>query len=70
MKYAVIKVTNGNYAIHSEGWTDVDKAKVNYHDLCKTLWNAEDVTSACVMIVDETLNCVDTYKELISHGAN
>ena len=67
MKYAVIKCVNGAYAIHAEGITDVDKAKVNYHGLCQTLWNASDVITAEVMIVDENLDCVEGYKERISH---
>ena len=65
MKYAIVKVTNGNYAIHAEGITDVNKAKVNFHGLCQTLWNADDVLSACVMIVDENLDVVEGYKEFI-----
>lgn len=67
MKYAVIKVINGTYSIHSEGWTDLDKAKVNYHGLCQTLWNATDVETACVSIVDENLLVVQGYREFISH---
>ena len=67
MKYAVIKCVNGSYEIYSEGWTDVSKAKVNYHGLCQTLWNAKDVITAEVMIVDENLNCVENYREFISH---
>ena len=69
MKYAVIKVTNGTYAIHSEGWVDKDKAIVNYHGLCQTLWNAPDVLSAEVAIVDENLDVVEGYKEHIFHEA-
>lgn len=65
MKYAVIKVVNGNYSIHAEGFTDVDNAKVSYHGLCQTLWNASDVVTACVMIVDEYLEKVGNYKEVI-----
>ena len=67
MKYAVIKVINGTYAIHSEGFTDISKAKVNYHGLCQTLWNADDVVTACVAIVDENLLIVHGYREFISH---
>lgn len=69
MKYAVIKTINGVYSIHAEGFTDVSKAKVNYHGLCQTLWNAPDVLSASVMIVDENLDCVEGYKEYIHHEA-
>lgn len=66
MKYAIIKVINGNYSIHAEGITDIGKAKVNFHGLCQTLWNADDVKTACVMIVDENLNAVEDYREYIS----
>ena len=69
MKYAVIKVINGNYSVHAEGFTDLSAAKVSFHGLCQTLWNATDVLTAAVMIVDENLECVEGYKELISHQA-
>ena len=67
MKYAVIKCSNGSYAVHTEGFMDLSKAKVSYHDLCKTLWNAPDVVTAKAMLVDEQLNCVDNCKEFIHH---
>jgi hypothetical protein len=69
MKYAVIKVINGNYSVHAEGITDINNAKVSFHGLCQTLWNATDVITGAVMIADENLNCVEDYKELISHQA-
>lgn len=67
MKYAIIKVINGNYSVHAEGFTDVASAKVNYHGLCQTLWNATDVLTAEVAIVDENLDAVEGYKEYIHH---
>ena len=67
MKYAIIKVINGNYFIHAEGITDLANAKMQYHGLCQTLWNASEVISAYVEIVNEQLDCVDGYKEFISH---
>lgn len=67
MNYAIIKVINGTYAIHAEGITDLTSAKVSFHGLCQTLWNAPDVLSACVMIVDEHLDTVMGYKEFIYH---
>lgn len=54
MKYAVISVSNGNFSIASE-WSDPEKAIVNFHTVCTTLWNAEDVNRACVAIVDEKM---------------
>lgn len=66
MKYAVIKVTNGNFNIHAEGFVDPNAAKVSYHGLCQALWNDPDTTIACAMIVDENLDVFPGYKEFIS----
>ena len=67
MKFAIIKVINGNYFVHAEGITELSSAKTQFHGLCQTLWNASDVLSAHVMIVDEQLDCVENYKEYIHH---
>ena len=67
MKYSIIKVINGNYFIHAEGITELSAAKTQFHGLCQTLWNASDVISAYVMIVDEQLDVVEGYKEYIHH---
>ena len=69
MKYAIIKTVNGNYFVHAEGYTDLTNAKTAYHGLCQSLWNAADVQTACVMIVDENLDTVPGYKEFICHPA-
>lgn len=68
MKYAIIKVINGSYSIHAEGITALETAKVQFHGVCQTLWNATDVTTAMVMIADENLDAVEGYKEFIRHG--
>ena len=67
MKYAIVKVINGNYFIHAEGITDLNNAKVQFHGLCETLWNASDVITAEVRIMDENLDTVEDYKEFIKH---
>lgn len=67
MKYAIIKCINGNYSIHAEGITELANAKTNFHGLCQTLWNAPDVLTANVVIVDEQLDAVEGYKEYIHH---
>lgn len=66
MKYYVVQVSNGNMSIVSE-WTDINGAKVAYHDRCKTLWNAPDVITGYVAIMDTQLDVVEGYKEFISH---
>jgi len=67
MKYAIIKVINGNYSVHAEGMADLSNAKANYHGLCQTLWNAPDVITAEVKIMDENLDCVEDCSEHITH---
>lgn len=67
MKFAIIKSINGNYFIHAEGITDVDNAKVQFHGLCQTLWNASDVKTATVAIVNEDFAIVENYIEHIKH---
>ena len=67
MKYAIIKVINSNYSVHAEGITDVTNAKTQFHGLCQTLWNAPDVITACVKIIDEQLDTVEGYRETIRH---
>lgn len=69
MKYSIIKCVNGSCSIHSENITELESAKVQFHGVCQTLWNAQDVITGCVAIVDENLNTVESYKELIHHEA-
>ena len=66
MKYAIVKSSNGAFVIDSE-WSDLTKAKVQFHSVCQTLWNATDVITAKVVLVDEQLNCVEGYAEFIHH---
>lgn len=79
MTYAIIKVINENFFIHSEGITDLSGAKSQFHGLCQVLWNASDVITGCVAIVDENLEVVSEinvvnpmygnvrYQEFITH---
>ena len=67
MKLSIVKCVNGNYSIHAEGITTLAAAKVQFHGLCQTLWNAPDVLTAYVMIADEQLDVVEGYKEFIHH---
>lgn len=64
MKYSVIVCTNGVFKIQAEG-LEKEKALVNFHSTCTTLWNAPDVENAAVVVVDEKFR---TYKtELIKY---
>ena len=66
MKYAIVKCINGAFTVDTEHGT-LNAAKVRFHAVCQTLWNAPDVLTAKVMIVDEQLNCVEGYREYIFH---
>lgn len=66
MTYAIVKVTDGNYNIDSEGYTNTNNAIVQFHRLCAALRNDPDTTTACVMIVDTNLDVVEGYREFIS----
>lgn len=67
MTYCILKCINGTYHVHAEGITDLSAAKVSFHGLCQMLWNAPDVITAEVAIVDENLDAVEGYKEYIYH---
>lgn len=64
MQYAIIKVVNGSFAVEVET-NDEKQANVNFHQLCTTLWNAEDVTQAFVAIVNQQLSVLKS--ETIYH---
>ena len=67
MSYAIIKCVNGSYSVHAEGIETVAAAKTQFHGVCQTLWNAPDVLTAHVAIMDEQLDVVEGYKEYIHH---
>lgn len=65
--YAIIECVNGSFVVRAEGIQTIESAKTQYHGRCQTLWNAPDVQTAHVAIVDEQLDIVDGYKEYIHH---
>lgn len=69
MTYAIIECINGSFFVRAEGLKTVEAAKVQYHGRCQALWNAPDVRTAYVAIVDEQLDVVEGCKERIWHDA-
>lgn len=60
MKYAVMQIVNGNFAVVSEGWTDVNKAKVSYYGTCQALYNdIDNIQTMAVMIIDSLGNILE-----------
>ena len=67
MKYTLIQVSNGSFSVVSEHGTNKQAAFVAFHDRAKILWNAPDVVTATVAVVDENLDVVEGKKEYIVH---
>ena len=67
MKYSLIAVTNGNFAVKSEHGENKQAALVAFHQLSATYWNAPDVTTAMIKVVDENLDLVESKMEYITH---
>ena len=65
-KYSTIKCVNGNFAINTET-PNLTQAIIQFHDLARQLWNASDVETAKIAIIDEQLNIIDGYAEYIYH---
>lgn len=57
MKYAVIHCSNGAFTIDSE-WSEMNSAIVDFHAVCTTLWHAEDVEKAAVILVNEKMETI------------
>ena len=68
-KFSTVKVVNGQFTINTE--TDnLQSAIIQFHSLAQDLWNAPDVETAKIAIMDEQLNVVDGYAEFIHHEAS
>jgi len=66
-KLFVVQVVNGNMTTVSEWADDPKGAKVSFHNTCAALWNADDVITGEVKIVDENLDRFEGYSERIVH---
>lgn len=69
MKYSIISVVNGNFKIEAEYGENKQGAFVGYHNKCAAFWNASDVISAVVSVIDENQNVVEGKREYIEHPA-
>lgn len=68
MKYYVQYVSNGNLQVDKiTEWTDFEKAKNKYHAVCNALGSSQDVETAIVKILDNQLDVVGNYSEVIDH---
>lgn len=66
MKYAIVKCTDTNFAVHGE-YPTIEAAKIAFHQFSAALWNDPGTTRAVVKIVDEQLDCAEGYREFIHH---
>ena len=57
-KYAVCQCVNGNFTISTEH-SSMESAIIAFHNLCAALWNADDVITATIDILDENLEVLN-----------
>lgn len=71
MNYAVLQANAGSsFLVAKEPGSDLDKAKLQYHQLAAALINDTSKVDAMIKLVDENLDTVDqTYQERITHEA-
>ena len=68
MKYALISCINGNFAVKSEHGTK-KAGIIAFNQMSASLWNADDVITARLNLVDENLYVVDgKYTEVIDRS--
>lgn len=68
MKYAVIQFINGAFTVKYES-ENLDSMKFNFHNWCALLWNDTDAVNGVVKLVDQNLDAVDGYIEVINKSA-
>ena len=66
MKYAILKIVNGNFFIHSEHGTNKDGAIMEWHNVCRTLRNDSATQKAVVKLVNDDGDLVEGYYEMIN----
>ncbi|MBP5595040.1 MAG: hypothetical protein J6Y02_06635 [Pseudobutyrivibrio sp.] len=71
MNYAILQANrNSSFLVAKEPGADLEKAKLQYHQLAAALINDTGKVDALIMLVDENLNPVDgKYQERIEHEA-
>jgi len=67
MKYSLVTVINGNFSVATEYGDNKHAAFIGFHNTAASLWNAQDVVTAMVKVLDENLDCVDGKMEYITH---
>ena len=66
--YAILKIVNGTFSIDSEWGENLNGAIVQWHSVCRTLWNEKAVKTATVKIINESGEQYESYKEFVHHN--
>lgn len=69
MKYAVVKVVNGNFAVDSEHGENLSGAEVGFANLWAALVNETVAVDATIKVVDENFDTVNGDVKHIQHPA-
>lgn len=65
MRYAILKIVNGNFLIHSEHGTDKNAAIMEWHNICRALRNDSETQKAVVKLINDESDLVEGYYEMI-----
>lgn len=68
MNYAVIQFINGAFSVKYEG-SNLNSLQVNYHQWIASLRNDDGAVDGIVKLVDENLDVVEGYMEVIHKPA-
>ena len=69
MNIALIQATKSQTTVVSEWGDNEAGARVAYHQLCASLWNASEAVDCTVKLVDNQLDTFKDVKEFIQHPA-
>ena len=65
MSYAVQKIVNGNFSIDSEFGDNLKGAIMQWHAVCRAMWNDSTVEYAYASIINQSGRVVEGYNEYI-----
>lgn len=66
-KFAIVSVVNGTFSIDSEWGDNLEGARVAFHNRAAALWNAKDIKTAVVRLVNKDFLTYTNYVEEIEH---
>ena len=69
MNIVLIEATQNQTRVVSEWGSNEIGARVAFHQLCASLWNASEAVKASIKLMDDQLDNFEGVKEYIDHPA-